>query len=212
MTPRAAAPAAALATLELLAAACAAPVVERRVWASAEGAFEKVAIVPFLPWPIQARAGQAIGGPPARAPEQVALMLSEELEALGVEVVRADAVGPTVVGEQDGTGPFDAAAIARAAARRFGATSVVIGRVVRYRERSGEAMGTLEPASVAFEVTAYDPQGRPLRAASFDETQKSMSENLWNVGRYPGGGTRWLTADELTRWGAGAAAEALTAP
>ena len=29
------------------------------------------------------------------------------------------------------------------------------------------------------------------------------------LGRYPGGGSRWLTAAELARWGAAAAAKSL---
>lgn len=196
----------------MLGLSCVGPVVERRSWGGVEGAFEKVAIVPFRPWPAAARARQPIGGPPPEAPEIVAQMVGEEIEALGFEVIFAVEVAPVVIGEQDAVGPFDPETTARAVATRFGATSVVIGTVHRYRDRAGEAMGTMEAASVSFEVTAYDAQGRPLRAAVFDETQKSVSENLFNVFRYPGGGTRWLRADELARWGASASAEALTEP
>jgi hypothetical protein len=39
-------------------------------------------------------------------------------------------------------------------------------------------------------------------------TQAPISANLFNMGRYPGGGTRWLTAEELSKWGADGVADA----
>jgi hypothetical protein len=65
---------------------------------------------------------------------------------------------------------------------------------------------------VAFEVTLFAaPSGQKLWSARFDETQRALSENVLNARRYPGGGTRWLTAAELARWGAQAAAGAMPA-
>ncbi len=52
-------------------------------------------------------------------------------------------------------------------------------------------------------MTLFDaPAATRLWSATFDETQQPMSTNLFNLGRYPGGGTRWLTAEELSKWGA----------
>jgi hypothetical protein len=63
---------------------------------------------------------------------------------------------------------------------------------------------------VAFEVTLYAaPSGKKLWTARFDETQQSLNERPLDASRYPGGGTRWLTAAELARWGADATAESL---
>jgi hypothetical protein len=58
-------------------------------------------------------------------------------------------------------------------------------------------------ASVAFDATIYitDPVQR-VWSRQFDETQRALSENIVNARRYPGGGTRWLTAAELAQWGA----------
>ena len=82
----------------------------------------------------------------------------------------------------------------------------------RYRERTGEAFGTSRPASVSYRVTLYSaPEGTRLWIGQFDETQKPLSANVFNARRYPGGGTRWLTAGELTRWGAGEIARLLHA-
>ncbi len=46
-------------------------------------------------------------------------------------------------------------------------------------------------------------------SSQFDETQRALSENLFNANRYPGGGMRWLTAAELAQWGADAAVDTL---
>jgi hypothetical protein len=90
---------------------------------------------------------------------------------------------------------------------------VLLGDAWRYVERSGEAAGTLRPASIGFEVTLYSaPGGQKLWSGVFDETQRALGENVLNAGRYPGGGTRWLTAEELLRWGATETATAMPVP
>ena len=109
--------------------------------------------------------------------------------------------------------PDDPAAAAELAAAKFSATGVLIGSVSRYRERSGEALGALRPAGVAFEVTLYAaPGGKKLWGARFDETQQAFMDNPLKARRYPGGGTRWLKAAELARWGADQVAKALFTP
>ena len=96
------------------------------------------------------------------------------------------------------------------AARDFGATSVVLGEVYRWRKRSGEALGTDRPASVGYQMSLHQaPGGRRLWNSRFDETQRPLSDDVRNLGRYPGGGSRWLTAAELARWGAAASAKSL---
>jgi hypothetical protein len=56
---------------------------------------------------------------------------------------------------------------------------------------------------VAFSATIYsaDPVQR-VWSSQFDETQRALFEDIANARRYPGGGTRWLTAAELAQWGA----------
>ncbi len=71
-------------------------------------------------------------------------------------------------------------------------------------------MGASRPASVSFRVTLYEaPSGFKLWSARFDETQRPLSDNLFNARRYPGGGSRWLTSTELVKWGAREVAGAL---
>ena len=51
-------------------------------------------------------------------------------------------------------------------------------------------------------VGACAPGGEQLWRATFDERQQALSENVFNAARYPGRGSRWLSAGELARWGA----------
>ena len=56
---------------------------------------------------------------------------------------------------------------------------------------------------VGFEVTLYTaPGSQKLWNGVFNETQQALSENILSTYRYPGGGMRWLTAEELAQWGA----------
>ena len=86
--------------------------------------------------------------------------------------------------------------------RRLGqlvyADAVISGRILRYREREGEALGAQNPASVAFVLELRDvKRGDLIWSARFDETQKPLSENLFALGDFTQRGWRWLTAEEL---------------
>jgi hypothetical protein len=82
------------------------------------------------------------------------------------------------------------------------ADAVIFGRILRYRERVGEAWGAKSPASVSFVLDLWDVRrGDRVWSARFDETQKSLSENLLGIGDIPKRGVKWLTADELALHG-----------
>lgn len=82
------------------------------------------------------------------------------------------------------------------------ADAVLAGRVLRYRERVGEEWGVKSPASVAFVVDLLDVRrGDIAWSARFDETQKSLSENIFALGEITRRGVRWLSAEELTSEG-----------
>ena len=79
----------------------------------------------------------------------------------------------------------------------------MIGTVHRYHEREGEALGARRPASVWFEFALYTaPDGNKVWNVRFDHQQLPLSADLFVTRRYPGSGTRWLTAGELAQWGA----------
>ncbi len=90
--------------------------------------------------------------------------------------------------------------------RRIGelvfADAVMIGRIERYRERVGDEWGVKSPASVAFVLDLIDVRrGDVIWSARFDETQKSLSENIFALRDISERGVRWLSAEQLTHEG-----------
>jgi hypothetical protein len=76
-------------------------------------------------------------------------------------------------------------------------------RVIRFRERVGDQWGAKSPASVAFVVDLLDVRrGDVVWSARFDETQKSLTENILALGDISHRGVKWLTAEELAADGA----------
>jgi hypothetical protein len=79
---------------------------------------------------------------------------------------------------------------------------VLIGTVWRYRERQGGSRGVQTPASVSFSVhLIHAEDGNLLWEGNFAETQRSLSENVLDVRAFFERGAKWLTADELARYG-----------
>lgn len=162
---------------------------------------ERVAVAPFTAGGSLARRPLESGETsPDVAAALVARHLAEGLAGRGVDVVAPEDVVRVLEARGQQLAP---PAMARLVSQKFGADALVLGRVLRFVERAGEATGTLRPASVWFEVTLYTaPGAEKLWSATFDETQRALSEDIRNAARYPGRGTRWLTVEELIRWGA----------
>jgi hypothetical protein len=158
-------------------------------------ALKRVAIAPFRNVP---RAGAAALR--SDATSLVASYIGEGLGARGVDVVPASDVAQSI---SAGDAERDLRSELALAKNQFGADALVTGTVYRFRDRSGEAMGTLVPASVGFDVKIYRaPDGKLLWSGTFDHTQVALGENALTAAQYPGGGTRWLTSEELARFGA----------
>ena len=82
------------------------------------------------------------------------------------------------------------------------ADAVLTARVLRYRERIGEEWGAKSPASVAFVLELWDiRRGDIIWQARFDETQKSLSENIFAIGEISRRGVKWLSAEQLMNEG-----------
>ena len=201
------------AVLVLLVAGCSQvspPVVKQQTVSSSAGSLRKVAVVPFT-----TRAGlvppDAGHGMTADAiGDLVANYMAEALTGHGVPVVFPNDLALAFLSEERPVPRRDPAAAAELAASRFGATSVVMGQVLRWRHRQGEAYGTDKPASVAFEMTLYQaPVPRRLWNSRFDHTQRTLLADPLTARKYPGGGTRFLTASELARWAVGQSATSL---
>ena len=84
----------------------------------------------------------------------------------------------------------------------FSADAVIVGYIYRWREREGTNYSVSRPASVAFDLYLIEPEeGIILWGDKFDKTQKSLSENILDVGTFLKGKGRWMTADELAELG-----------
>jgi len=210
-----------LALLSILGAACEArtpmrirpgPVVTASRIARSDESMQKVAVMPFNPEVRSAQSvGAGTGGVSSENASLVASYFSDELAAQGVEVIAPSDLEMAFAGQGLPVPRLDPKTAAERAASDFGATAVVLGRVTRWREREGSAAGATRPASVAFEVSLHEaPAGRRLWTGRFDETQRSMTENILRARQYPGGGTRWLTTEEFARWGAREVARSMT--
>jgi TolB-like protein len=89
-----------------------------------------------------------------------------------------------------------------ATGKKLGVDGVLVGHIYRFRQRVGGAASAESPASVAFDLALVRvSDAKVLWKNSFDETQKSLSENLFNIEQYMKTGLRWLTAQELARVG-----------
>ena len=137
----------------------------------------------------------------------VARHLAEALVDRGVEVVGPEDVARALGSVEPAAGVPALAALVRS---QFDADALVLGEITRWVEREGAAAGSQRPASVGLRVELYGtPQGERLWEGEFDHTQQAMTENVLLTPRYPGGGTRWLTAEEFAQFAASELAAAL---
>lgn len=141
----------------------------------------------------------------AVAAEIVAHQLAEALARRGAPVVAPSDVArffaKSAAPEAPPRPPLE---VARMLAAEFGVDAVLFGVLTRWEEREGTGAGAMHAAAVGFEVLLRSaPGGERLWSGNFDHRQKPLGENLLVTSRYPGGGTRWLSAPELARWGAG---------
>ncbi len=82
------------------------------------------------------------------------------------------------------------------------ADAVIVPRVRRYRERVGDEWGAKSPASVSFVLDLVDVRrGDVIWSATYDETQKSLTENIFALGDIGTRGVRWLSAEQLAQEG-----------
>ncbi len=86
--------------------------------------------------------------------------------------------------------------------RKAGADVVVTGHIYRFSQRVGKTYAVQAPASVAFDVHLIQSEtGRLLWSGHFDETQRSLSENLLTFETFLERGGQWVTAEQMARAG-----------
>ena len=155
----------------------------------------RIAVVPLV-----AKAEAAASSAPV-----VARYLVDALTARGFEVAPPE----TVV---RATGGMDPALpeLAATLQREVGVDAVLVGKITRWVEREGSAVGAQRPASVGLAVDLYGaPDAKHLWRGEFDQTQQAGLSNVLLTPRYPGGGARWLSAEEFAQFAANELAAAL---
>ncbi len=82
--------------------------------------------------------------------------------------------------------------------RALNVDAVMVGYLYRYRDRIGNQYSVDSPASVAFEIHLIRvSDGRLVWSGHFDETQRSLSENLFQIGTFLKRKARWVSAQEM---------------
>jgi hypothetical protein len=80
----------------------------------------------------------------------------------------------------------------------LGADVVLVGHLYRFKERVGTAYSVDSPASVSYDLDLIGvADGRLLWSSHFDETQRSLFENLYELGAFFKRRGQWVTAEEL---------------
>lgn len=79
---------------------------------------------------------------------------------------------------------------------------LLIPQILEWREREGGEWGVNEPASVVFELTLLDiGNQRIARRFHFEESQRSLSEDLLQARKFFRRSGKWLTTQELVQDG-----------
>lgn len=83
-----------------------------------------------------------------------------------------------------------------------GARYVLVGAVWRYKDRAVVKGEEEMPAAVAFAVYLLDgPKKQIIWKKSFIKSQKALSDDVSNISMFLKGGMKWLTADEIAKYG-----------
>lgn len=86
--------------------------------------------------------------------------------------------------------------------KEVNADAVLYSRLYRVIEREGGSYGATKPASVAFSMHLIRiPDGEIIWKYTFDETQKSVLDNILDLDLYRKTGIKWLTSEELMEYG-----------
>ena len=186
------------------------PVVKQQTVSAVAGSIHVVAVMPFTTRPGLIPVGAEADMSAEEVADLVARFMAEALSAEGVSVVAPSDMKAAFLNRGSAVPRRDPRAAAEMAARKFGATSVVMGEVLRWRERKGQAYGADRTASVAYEMSLYRaPVAHRLWHSRFDHTQRTLTADPLTARKYPGGGMRFLTAAELARWGVRSSASSL---
>ena len=86
--------------------------------------------------------------------------------------------------------------------RGLAADFIIVGFVFRFEERIGSALGVERPASVGFDLHLFRLRDEKMVwEGRFNETQRSLSEDLLKIVSFFKRKASWVTAEELSSGG-----------
>jgi len=92
--------------------------------------------------------------------------------------------------------------LARKVGQALGSNLMMLGTVWRFRDKTGSSASSMNPASVAFDIYLVDVRtGEMLWMGNYEETQRALSENIWDANLFFSRGAKWLSANELAQYG-----------
>ncbi len=198
--------------LGLVACACnPAPVsvAARRLVPIAGGEVRRIAVLPFTTSERLSRpgAGEAFVEPPAETVTRaVATAMRRQRDWQIVDDMVVVEAFRKLYGEVRAPTPPEAQAVGKLVA----ADAVLRGQVEEFEERIGAGFAAQRPARVVFAVELMAiPSGVAVWQAAYAETQRALSENLWNLFGFLRAGARWVRASELAALGADQVASSL---
>ncbi|HDI60215.1 MAG TPA: hypothetical protein ENF48_07685 [Desulfobacteraceae bacterium] len=136
------------------------------------------------------------------APDVADLLTAETerfLHDQGFEVVSPEAVGSVMETLSAGSDqPPGERGLIMATARQVEAEAILVGYLYRVHGRQGGRFAVRQPASVAFGLyLVHSPSGRMLWSGAFDETQRSLTEDLFAVGEFIRRRGEWVSATRM---------------
>lgn len=170
----------------------------------------RIALAPFIDMARTYGEGQEVRSPLTGkmfvtgevAPDVAGLLTAETetfLHERGFEVVSPESVGSvmeTLSARADPT-PGERG-LAMAAARQVEAEAILVGYLYRVHGRQGGRFAVRQPASVAFGLYLINAgSGGMLWSGEFDETQRSLAENLFAMGDFIRRRGEWVSAGQM---------------
>jgi hypothetical protein len=179
-----------VACIALALLACASPLADETLPAAEHRTLRKIALVPLR------LASPEVAPERPDAAELVTARILEALARTDLSVVPPEEV-LRVLPEY-----ADPVAAAEALHRQFGVDAILTGEVRRFVPRIGSEAGATRPASVWFDLELRGPAGEMLWRGRYDETQTGLAGDLASLPRAFERRFRWVTAEDLTAYGA----------
>ncbi len=199
----------AILVLAIAAVACATPIQVHQPPDAPVRAVGKIAVVPFsLGQPLTTRT-RAINHAESIAGRVTSQVLSAFSAYPEITVIPPGDVDRVISAGGPMGAPTSPKNIGRALWEIFGTEAVLYGTVRRYDARQGGDRGVRKPAGVWFDVELRSMEGQLMWSASYDEIQRSVAEDMGSFSRAASRGFRWISAEELTRYGAQEVVDAL---